>query len=149
MEPIVRKAKKSDFEKVKHFLKEHYELEYPNIPYENIRRYTEGCYKTHVGKDGTFVLVLDNNIIGYLSVGVQKEKRLNLLEGELYMIHIAKAFRGKGYANILMKTADDYFKKKKTDYCIVTTNVINEISQSLYKKYYFRPFQIKLIRWNK
>jgi ribosomal protein S18 acetylase RimI-like enzyme len=148
-EPFVRKAKKSDFDCVKHFIKEHYEREFPELSYESIRKGTEASYKTHVGNDGTFVLVLGNRIIGYLSVGVQKDKKLNLREGELYMIHIAKDFRGKGYANILMKTADAYFKRKKADLCVITTSVTNDVSQSLYKKYGYVPWRITFRRLNK
>jgi len=148
-EPFVRKAKKSDFEHVKHFIKEHYEREFPELPYEKLRKNAEASYKTHVGNDGTFVLILDNKIIGYLSVGVRKNKKLNLHEGEIYMIHIAKEFRGRGYAHILMKTADEYFKKKKADFCVVTTSFTNEVSQSLYKEYGFNPWRITLRRLNK
>jgi len=148
-EPIVRKANKSDFNKVKHFIKEHNEREFPEMPYEKIRKNAEASYKTHVGKEGTFVLVLENKIIGYLSIGVQDNKTLNLREGELYMIHIAKEFRGKGYAHLLMKTADQYLKKKKADFCVVTTSFTNEVSQSLYKKYSFIPWRITLRRLKK
>ena len=149
MIPLVRKAKKSDFDKVKHFIREHNEKGFPGVPYEKIQKSAEAEYKTHVGKEGTFVLVLDERVIGYLSVGFKKNKKMGLIEGELYMIHILKEFRGRGYANLLMKVADDYFKKKKADYCIISTDFNNEISQSLYKKYGFVPWQITLRRFNK
>lgn len=148
-EPFVRKAKKSDFEKIKHFLKEHYEMGFPEIPYKKIKKNAEKSYKIHVGKYGTFILECDKKPVGYLSVGVSKNKNLGLREGELYMIHISKEFRGKGYAHLLMKTADDYFKKKKADYCIVSTHLDNKISQSLYKKYGYKPWRTILKRWNK
>ena len=149
MKPILRKARKSDFESVKDFIKEHNEKEFPQIHYETIRKRAEASYKTHVGKEGTFVLVYDKKIIGYLSIGTVKNKKLNLIQGEIYMIHIAKEFRGKGYANMLMVAAEEYFKKKKADFCIVTTSFTNEISQSLYKKYKFMPWRVtfkKLIK---
>jgi ribosomal protein S18 acetylase RimI-like enzyme len=149
MMPIVRKTKKSDFEHAKHFVKEHLETGFPEIPYEKIKKNVERSYKTHFGKKGTFVLVLDNKVIGYLSVGVSKNREIGLNEGELYMIHISKEFRGKGYAHLLMKVADDYFKKEKADYCVIGTHSENQISQSLYKKYGYKQWRVILKRWNK
>ena len=125
------------------------EKDFPEIPYDKIKKKVERSFRKHVGKVGTFVLVLNDKIIGYLSVGVSKNKQLSLNEGELYMIHISKEFRGRGYANLLMKTAEEYFEKKKADYCIIGTHVENQISQSLYRKYGFKPWRIILKRWNK
>jgi ribosomal protein S18 acetylase RimI-like enzyme len=148
-EPVVRKARKSDFEKVKGFVKEHWEKGFPEVDYNKVSKYAEASFKNHVGKEGTFVLTMDDEIIGYLSVGVSKNKELNLLEGELYMIHIKKEFRGKGYAHLMMKTAENYFKRKNPDYCVISTHIDNEVSQSLYKKDGYKPWRITLKRWNK
>jgi len=150
IELVVRKAKKSDFNNIKHLIKEHFERGgLSKIPYKKIRKNTESEFKKHVGKEGTFVLVLRDKTIGYLSVGVSKNKQLGLNEGEIYMIHIVKEFRGRGYSHIMMKTAEEYLKKKKADSCIISTHIDNKISQSLYKKYGYKPWRLVFKRWNK
>jgi ribosomal protein S18 acetylase RimI-like enzyme len=149
MEPVIRKAKKSDFEKVKHFLRDHYELTYPEIPYDKIKKYAESSFKENVGKEGTFVLELGNQIIGYLSVSIEKDDRINARKGYIHMTHIAKKFRGKGYSHFLMKTADEFFKKKKVKFCTLDTDLKNKTAIGLYKKYGYKPWRLEMKRLQK
>lgn len=128
-------------------MREHFESNFPEISYKKIQRSAEAEFKKRVSKEGTFVLEQKKTPIGYLSVGTQKFPSIDAREGVIYMVHVAKKFRGKGYSHILMRFADKYFKKNKVAYSSVGTCLANKVAIGLYERHGYKPWRIKLKKW--
>lgn len=136
----IRRAKKSDMIVLKKFRKEHFTESFPELMYKpggDIKR-----LKKEISKSGAFVLTLGNEIIGYLYVDAGKYLGHQL--GELHTIHIAKKYRGKGYSHLLMKKAMEYFKNKKVKEITLGTVISNKIAISLYHRYGFKDWRIRM-----
>jgi ribosomal-protein-alanine N-acetyltransferase len=74
---------------------------------------------------------IDNKLIGYLRLLTHKDY------GHLGQIAVTKLERGKGYGNILMKYALDYFESKGMKRVGLYVETNNQPAISLYKKFGF------------
>lgn len=97
----------------------------------------------------TFVAVVDNKVVGFIQVTIQKNKDL------LYKVRkfgfmdaavVAKEYRGRGIARALTNHVMNFLKKKEIKY--VKTEVINKnkIAMKTWTKLGFKPVSSILIK---
>ena len=94
----------------------------------------EDWFKKRTERDGSFVLIQDDRIIGNLIVA-----RFGDDEAHLGRIAVAKSHQGKGFGSMLMEYAIDWFRKQGgIRVAHLYTQDFNESAQGLYKKYGFK-----------
>ena len=78
-----------------------------------------------------FVLTLEDKVIGYGGMW--------LIMDELHITNVAvsKAYRGKGYSNVLIKALVDYGKENRFKHMTLEVRVSNIVAISLYEKFGF------------
>lgn len=78
-----------------------------------------------------FVLTLDDLVIGYGGMW--------LIMDELHITNVAvsKAYRGKGYSNVLIQALVDYGKENRFKHMTLEVRVSNHVAISLYEKFGF------------
>ena len=138
MKLTVRNARPEDAEIVKVFVKEHMVRNYPETSYAQLKEKAEADIEKHCAGPTSFVLELDGKVIGYLGVSVDTDRYTKQRIGVVHMIHIAEAYRGKGYSHLLMEKADEFFEKNHVDFKEISVNANNEPAIELYKKHGYR-----------
>ena len=98
------------------------------FPREGIQK--EGFIKT-LEDEGFIGGFIDNKLIGYLRLLTHKDY------GHLGQIAVTKSERGKGYGNILMKYALDFFEFKGMKRAGLYVETKNQPAISLYEKFGF------------
>lgn len=75
------------------------------------------------------------------TVGFVAYYKKNLQEGTIWLLGVAKDFRGRGIAKSLLLHALAELKKKNVDYVTIATRSINTPALSLYKKMGFKELE--------
>ncbi len=94
---------------------------------------SENWFKKRLERDGFFTLDLNGQVVGQLVLAPYGEN-----EGHLGRIGVSQDHQGKGYGNLLMKHAIEWFQKHEGIKQIhLYTQDHNKVAQSLYKKFGF------------
>lgn len=137
---LIRKAFIKDCEELSKLKKEVWETTYRGI-YSNdkIDKYNLEN-QTHKFRDlvnnheiNLFVVIFDNQIIGYMSVG-KPIRPFKYYEQEIGLLYILQKYQGKGIGKRLFKMAYDLIKEKNFKCFFISCNKYNYNSQKFYQK---------------
>jgi ribosomal protein S18 acetylase RimI-like enzyme len=76
-----------------------------------------------------YVLEVDGKVVGYTNGQPEKGN-----VGHLDSLYILKAYRGKGYATVMVKKMKAWFKLKKVKFIDISVDGPNKPAQKLYEK---------------
>jgi len=127
---------KKDVQTICEFHKDHIQINFPDS------RYKEKLFKKIVKNEYEkepegFLIVVDPKTakdIGFLWLNTRYDPYREMKYGYIHHIHLVPEFRGKGIGTILMKTAEDYFRKKGVNFLQLGTYANNSASVKLFKK---------------
>ena len=94
-----------------------------------------------------FIAEVDKEIIGYLSVSIQKSFQIHKLEktGRLHYAYIKKEYRRQGIFTLLLGKAKKWFKQKGIKYWTLSVSAINPSLRKAYQKLGFMDKEIEMI----
>ncbi len=86
--------------------------------------------------NATIVALKDEKIIGYASIAVSEQPRFYKIKkvGSISALMVAKGFRRKGVASLLIEKSKEFFKSKEIKYFTLYTSHANVTAIKLYKK---------------
>jgi len=140
----IRKAKKSDFEKLIEIYQRAYQdlKEYAEEGKENILKYLNWLYKQD--KDGFLVATLDNNIVGFICA----DKNWTKERGEIHEFVVDPNYQNLGIGKLLFEKALSYLKESGKKYVGLWVGEKNIKAKNFYKKYGFE-YKGKIKVWEK
>lgn len=101
----------------------------PNLPQESLEKIYLAWIKNSVAKEicsETLVLKIDNTICGFITLGEKNQR------GDIGLIAVDAAARGKGYGKQLIRAAQNWFIKKNYTLGQVVTQGDNKAALNLY-----------------
>ena len=140
----IRKAKKSDFNKLIEIYQKAYQglKEYAEEGKENILKYLNWLYKQD--KNGFLVATIDNNIVGFICADSNWTKE----RGEIHEFVVDPNYQNLGIGKLLFEKALSYLRKNKKNYIGLWVGEKNLKAKNFYKKYGFE-YKGKIKVWEK
>lgn len=145
----IRKAKKTDFDKILKLSKELHEAELPfdknlNKNYYNNKKTIKDLKKSISSREKLFLVAeLDNDVIGYVN-GYLIDKEEAYIEKVAYLDHLCvnEKYRKQGIGKMLIDEFTSMMKEKNAKFIKLNAFESNIPAVSLYKKEDFKEYSI-------
>lgn len=145
----IRKAKKSDFDKILKLAKELYEVELPfdknlNKDYYNSKKAESNLKKSISSKNNTFLVAeQDNDLIGYIDGNlIDKEGVYINKVACLEHLCVSEKYRKQGIGKMLIDEFTRLMKEKDAKFIKLNAFQNNISAVSFYKKEEFKEYSI-------
>ena len=127
---------KKDIQTICEFHKDHVRINFPDSMYKE-KLFKKTVKNEYEKEPEGFLIVVDpktSKEIGFLWLNTRYDPYRETKYGYIHHIHLVPEFRGKEIGIVLMKTAEDYFRKKGVNFLQLGTYANNPASVKLFKK---------------
>ncbi len=119
-------------------------------PKWSLTKHARAWFASQIGVRNECLIVaeVDGKVVGYLSASLLKPLRMwkPARYAELYSISVTKKHQRAGLGKAMMQMFLDWSKRMKIDYISVDASFTNKGAIDFYRKYGFKPHEVRMLK---